>query len=52
MLPKAIQDRPWIWIIIGMTVMLGFSVAFTIIAIRNEPKSVPLENSSQWTPAQ
>ncbi len=52
MLPKAIENRPWIWIIVGMMALMSFSVAFLVIALRNEPQSVPLDNpaATEWTP--
>lgn len=46
---KAIQERPWIWVIIGSLFMLGAMVAFIVIAVKHAPESVPLKEPTEWT---
>jgi FtsH-binding integral membrane protein len=38
------KDRPWIWIIFFFVLMLAALAAVVVIAVKNEPESVPLEN--------
>ena len=40
---KFLSDRPWIWIIAGIVFMLASLAVVMVIAVKNEPKSVPLE---------
>ena len=49
---KAIQERPWIWVIVGTLIMLGAMVAFVVFAVKNAPQSVPLGPPTEWTPKQ
>ena len=48
---KAIQDRPWIWVIVGTLLMMGVAIAFVVIAVKNAPQSVPIEKPAGWTPS-
>ncbi len=38
-----IRQRPWLWIVVGFTVLITAWIIFMTIAIRNQPEEVPLE---------
>jgi hypothetical protein len=38
------KDKAWIWIVLLLVVMMGASIAKVIVAVRNPPATVPLEN--------
>jgi hypothetical protein len=44
---KFLSDRPWIWIVVAFVVMFASLGTVIIIAVRNEPPSVPLEVRQQ-----
>jgi FtsH-binding integral membrane protein len=39
------KDRPWIWIIVFFVLMVAALGTMVVIAVKNEPESVPLENN-------
>jgi len=40
---KFLSDRPWIWIVLGIVIMLASLAVVIAISIKNEPASIPLE---------
>lgn len=40
---KFLAERPWIWFVLGFVVMVGALAVVVVIAVKNEPASVPLE---------
>ena len=42
---KYLSSRPWIWIVLGIVVMIASLAVVVAIAIKNEPASVPLEQA-------
>lgn len=38
------KDRPWIWLVLLLVVMMGASVAKVVVAVKHAPASVPLEH--------
>lgn len=38
------KERPWIWLVLLLVVMMGASVAKVVIAVRHPLPSVPLEH--------
>jgi hypothetical protein len=47
---KFLSDRPWIWIVVGFVVMIVSLAVVVVIAEKNEPKSIPMENSDHDGP--
>jgi hypothetical protein len=47
-----LRERPWIWIILGFVVMLAVMATMVVIAQRNEPATVPLDNPQSEQNAQ
>ena len=40
---KFFQERPWIWILLGLILLLLSGASFLRTAIKNQPEEVPLE---------
>ena len=38
------KDRPWIWIVLLLVVMMSAAVAKVVVAVRHAPQTVPLEH--------
>jgi hypothetical protein len=38
-----LRERPWIWIVLGIVIMIISMAVVVTIAVKNEPRSVPLE---------
>jgi len=49
---KFLYDRPWIWIVLFFVCMVGLMIGFLVIAERNAPQSVPLDNPASQQNAQ
>jgi uncharacterized membrane protein len=39
---KAIADRPWIWIIVGLVAMMSATITFVVISIKYGPAEIPI----------
>ena len=47
---QLLKDKPWIWLMAMFAAMLIGTIVVTIICLRNEPASVPLDTPQQtWT---
>ena len=44
---RFIGDRPWIWIIVAFALLLSGLATVVVIAEKNQPASVPLEEAPE-----
>jgi hypothetical protein len=44
-----LKDRPWIWLMALFAAMIAATIVVTVICVRNEPASVPLDTPQTWT---
>ena len=43
---KFLHDRPWIWIVVGILVMIASLAVVVAISLKYEPESIPLEHET------